>query len=92
MRKEWVKEGVKTEDMKAKWEEKKKTLEADPMFKGIFEKLTEEAKKKMEVEGLKPDEVEKQLKDLTKDLTEVSVIRILFKQMEKDLPKDDFLL
>jgi hypothetical protein len=45
LRKQWASEGVKPEDMKAKWEEKKKTLESDPNFKGIFEKLTEEFKK-----------------------------------------------
>jgi hypothetical protein len=31
--------------MKSKWEEKKKSLETDPSFKGIFDKLIEEAKK-----------------------------------------------
>jgi hypothetical protein len=51
--------------MKAKWSEKKKTLEADPSFKGIFDKLTEESKAKISVEGLKPEEIENQLKDLT---------------------------
>ena len=45
--------------MKAKWEEKKKTLATDPNFKGVFEKLTEEGKKKMSLEGLKPEEIEK---------------------------------
>ncbi len=78
--------------MKAKWSEKKKTLEADPSFKGIFDKLTEESKAKISVEGLKPEEIENQLKDLTQDLTEVSVIRLLFEQMKKDLPKDEFCL
>jgi hypothetical protein len=88
-RKQWASEGIKAEEMKTKWEEKKKTLENDPNFKGVFEKLTEEGKKQMSLEGIKPDEIEKQLKDFTKDFTEVSIIRLLFEQMKKDLPKDE---
>ena len=78
--------------MKAKWEEKKKTLATDPNFKGVFEKLTEEGKKKMSLEGLKPEEIEIKIKDFTKDFTEVSIIRVLFEQMKKDLPKDELSL
>jgi hypothetical protein len=78
--------------MKAKWEEKKKSLESDQNFKAVFDKLFEGAKAKISQEGLKPDEVEKQLKDVTKDLTEVSIIRVLFEQVKKDLPKDELFL
>lgn len=48
LRKQFTKEGVKPEEMKAKWLEKKKNLETDPSFKGIYEKLTNEAKSKIE--------------------------------------------
>ena len=92
MRKQWASEGVKAEDMKSKWEEKKKSLETDPSFKGIFDKLIEEAKKQMSLEEKKPDEIEKLLKVVTKDLTEVSIVRILFEQLKKDLPKDELSL
>ena len=65
------------------------SVEFGTTFSIVLEKLTEEGKKQMSLEGIKPDEIEKQLKDFTKDFTEVSIIRLLFEQMKKDLPKDE---